>query len=573
MKNLICAFAALFFAVSAFAAGNINDDSVLNVMQKEINRSYKTLKTAKPPIYFLSYTITDINNYYASASLGGLAYEYSVKNRKLDIEARAGSREMDNTRKIKAVDWDAAISQIMGSNNYQIPLENDPAVLQQILWLQTEDTVKAAQEAYLKVKTNAATASERSDSSDDFSAPLKPQTSYQTAKAPSFDKTAVKSMIEDLSKMFEGKDFILTSSVDFAVENTNVYFVNTEKTKIKKGQNLLRLSYTISTRNKDGMEMQRGNAYDSFTFEGLPKEDAVKADILKSIEELKSLQDAPVAEPFHGPAILKNRATGVFFHEILGHRLEGHRQKDDDFGQTFTNKINTLITSPLISVYDNPLLETFKGIDLRGHYLYDDEGVPAQNLVLVDNGILKNFMMSRSPIKGFAQSNGHGRKQAGKAVVSRMGTTIVKAKESVSFDKLRQMLIEEIKKQNKPYGLIIDDISGGFTNTDTYNPQSFKVQPLLVYKVYPDGRPDEIIRGADLVGTPLISFTKIIAAADDDAVFNGSCGAESGWVPVSAIAPSLLLSEVEVEKVEKTYDNLPLLPAPSAQTAKNTEVK
>jgi TldD protein len=149
-----------------------------------------------------------------------------------------------------------------------------------------------------------------------------------------------------------------------------------------------------------------------------------------------------------------------------------------------------------------------------------------------------------------------------------MGNLIAEARETVSFDELRKRLKFEIEKQNKPYGLLIEDISGGFTNTQTVMPQSFKVSAILAYKVYPDDRPDEIIRGADIVGTPLTVFDKIIAAADDYAVFNGSCGAESGWVRVSAIAPSILISELEIEKTEKTYNNLPLLPAPRSKKIK-----
>ncbi len=564
MKKFILSVLAVTLTSAAFAAApTIKNDPVINIMNKELTRSFKKLSKAAPPIYFLSYTITENDIYFASSALGGIVSEYSGTERLLDIEARAGSRKMDNTRKIKSFDLEEIRRRTFGG--YSIPFGNDAKTLQTAIWLKTEDTVKAAQEDYLKVKTNSSTASERSDSSDDFSAPIPAHSFYEVKEMPVFDKEAVKQQLKEYSTLFAGYDFILNSSVAFSAQNINSYFVNTENAKIRKGQNLLRIAYSISSRNKDGMELQRGNAYDSFTFEGLPKPEVIKADIAKSIEELKALQNAPVAEPFHGPAILKNRATGVFFHEILGHRIEGHRQKDDDFGQTFTAKVNQQIISPLISVYDNPLLTNFNGTDLRGHYMADDEGVMAKNLVLIENGVLKNFLMSRSPVNNFPQSNGHGRKEPGKTAVSRMGTTIVKASKTVTFEELRALLIEEIKKQNKPYGLIIDDISGGFTMIDTSSPQAFKVLPLLVYKVYTDGRPDEIIRGADIVGTPLVSFNKITAAANDDAVFNGSCGAESGWVPVSAIAPSVLVSEIEVEKVEKSYENLPLIPAPPSQ--------
>ena len=383
----------------------------------------------------------------------------------------------------------------------------------------------------------------------------------------------LKKEMETLSALMKGHDFIYSSSVDFYLVRETNYFVNSEGAKIKEPRILIRLNYQITSRNKDGMQLSRSNSYDGISMADLPNQDTVKQDILKSIEELKQLQNAPSADTFNGPVILKNRAAGVFFHEILGHRVEGHRQKDDDFGQTFTQKVGKQVVSPIITVYDDPTLTHFKNIPLRGHYLYDDEGTPSQKAMLIENGILKGFLMGRSPIKNFPTSNGHGRKSYGRKVVARMGVTVVKAKNPVPFAELEQKLKEEIKRQNKPYGLIIDDISGGFTNTDTYSPQSFKVQPLLVYKVFPDDRPNELIRGADIVGTPLTSFNKIIAAADDEALFNGTCGAESGWVPVSAIAPSLLISELEVEKVNKTYENLPILPPPSAKPQTAKEVK
>jgi TldD protein len=532
-------------------------------MEVEIKRYIKTLKKANPPVYFLSYRLTQSDTYGFYSTLGAQIQESKNTSRILAVEARAGSRAMDDSRKIKELNFDNAQGSQYGQQ--PPPLEDDVKNLRKSFWLLTEATAKAAQERYLKVKTNAQTASERSDNSDDFSAPLPPVSYYATAEFPQLDEAFIKERVNEYSAMFKGYDFILTSEAGFSVKVENVYFVNSEGVKLKTPAVFMRLYYNITSRNADGMHLERTNSYDFQAFQDWPDNETVRRDILKSIAELKALQNAPVADTYHGPVILKNRATGVFFHEILGHRVEGHRQKDDDFGQTFTHKLNQQIISPIISIYDNPALKEFKGTPLRGHYLYDSEGVKAQSAVIVKDGVLKGFLMGRSPIKGFPQSNGHGRAAPGKAPVSRMGVTMVEANKTVPFGELRAKLAEEIKKQGKPYGLIIEDISGGFTNTDTYGPQSFKVKPLLVYKVYADGRADEVIRGADIVGTPLASFNKIIAAADDYDIFNGSCGAESGWVPVSAIAPSVLISEMEIEKVEKTYDSLPLLPPPSAQ--------
>ena len=169
--------------------------------------------------------------------------------------------------------------------------------------------------------------------------------------------------------------------------------------------------------------------------------------------------------------------------------------------------------------------------------------------------------MGRSPVENFPVSNGHGRRQTGYGTVARQGNLIVSAEESISYDALKSQLIEEINRQDKPFGLIFDDISGGFTFTGRNSPNSYVVKPVTVWRVYPDGR-EEMVRGVDMIGTPLITFSRIMAASDESQVFNGMCGAESGWVPVSAIAPDLLIQEVEIQRRSKDHDKPPILDAP-----------
>jgi predicted Zn-dependent protease len=285
-------------------------------------------------------------------------------------------------------------------------------------------------------------------------------------------------------------------------------------------------------------------------------------------ENVEALAKAPTAEPFAGPAIFSGRASGVFFHEIFGHRIEGHRQKDESEGQTFTRSVGEKILPEFLSVTFDPTVKRLAGSDLNGWYEYDDEGMPGKRVRAVENGVLRSFLMSRSPIDGFDHSNGHGRRQPGMEVVSRQSNLIVSSTRAVSSQKLRQMLIEEIRKQDKPYGLFFQDITGGFTTTQRSGLQAFKVIPVMVYRVYPDGRPDELIRGADIVGTPLASFSRIEATSDTPDVFNGYCGAESGSVPVSAVSPAILISEIEIEKKPQGQDLLPLLPSPLKEEAR-----
>jgi predicted Zn-dependent protease len=269
-------------------------------------------------------------------------------------------------------------------------------------------------------------------------------------------------------------------------------------------------------------------------------------------------------EPFTGPAILSGRASGVFFHEIFGHRIEGHRQKSENEGQTFTKQLNQAILPEFISVVDDPTTQRVNGVDLNGHYRFDDDGVAAQRVNVVEKGVLKNFLMSRAPISGFESSNGHGRKAPGYRTVGRQGNLIVQASTTVPDAKLREMLVAEAAKQGKAFGLLFKDISGGFTLTGRSSPQSFQVTPIMVYRVYVDGRPDELVRGADLIGTPLTSFSKIVAAGDTPEIFNGFCGAESGYVPVAAVSPAILTTQIEVQKKAKSSERPPILPPPAA---------
>jgi predicted Zn-dependent protease len=287
-------------------------------------------------------------------------------------------------------------------------------------------------------------------------------------------------------------------------------------------------------------------------------------------ENLVALRSAPITEPFSGPAILSGRASAVFFHEVLGHRLEGQRQRGDQEGQTFTKQLNKAILPPFLSVADDPTLASFHGNALSGHYNFDDEGQPAQRVDLIKDGILETFLMSRLPIASFSNSNGHGRAELGHMPAGRQGNLIVTSSKTVSDGQLRQMLIDEAKRQGRPYGLYFEDISSGFAVTTRNSPQAFSVIPLVVYRVYVDGRPDELVRGVSIVGTPQTALKSILATNDHQDIFNGICGAESGQIPVSAVAPAMLLSTLETQRQAQGTARPPILPPPPAD---NKEAK
>lgn len=539
-----------------------DEHPLLAIMQSELQLSMDKLvgpDGTKP--YFIQYAVTDEEEVGISASLGAITQDSTSHTRILDVDLRCGDYNLDNTRQIRGGGgWDGFDR---WSGYTLLPLNDEPLATRHALWLRTDEEFKSAVKRLAQVKANLKVKVDEEDPSDDFSRES-PSTHVGPWLRQTCDRAQLAERVRAFSRRFREHPLIYNSSVSLSGNVTNKLAVNSEGSRLQHGQGWWRISVQASTIADDGMELWQYTSFDAHTPENLPSDDQVFQAVDAVISEVLGLRAAPLVEPYNGPAILMNRAAAVFVHEIFGHRIEGHRQKDVEEGQTYAKKLGQTILPEFLTVLDDPTQRVFNAVDLNGFYAFDDECVPAQSTLLVDNGVLKTFLMSRSPTRGINRSNGHGRRQAGLKVVARMGNTILQSSKHVSFDRLREMLIDECRKQDKPFGLLFKDISGGFTSTGRYNPQAFKVIPILVYRVYPDDRPDELVRGVDIVGTPLTSFAGILAAADDPAVFNGTCGAESGGVPVSGIAPSILLQQIEVEKKQKAQDRPPILDAPIA---------
>lgn len=534
-----------------------NEPFCLKVAKEELNRAYSELqKTDKPP-YFISYHISDIKNVKISAKYGKIADDDNNHKRILDIDLRVGSYKFDNTHIIRGNQLDFSSSR----TSVNLPLEDKLPALKNAMWLLTDRTYKKAVERYEKAITNKAVKVQEEDSSADFSIEKSIKHIGKSSELK-YDDAAIREILKRISLIFEKEKWIYSSLVQFSGEVVNKVFVSTEGTELFWSEPSYRISVTASTKADDGMSLFLYSTYFSFTFEGLPDEARIAQDAENIVSKLKQMREAPLMQTYSGPAILSGEASGVFFHEIFGHRVEGHRQKDPNSSQTFKNYVGQRILPEFIDVVFDPTLNRIKDKDLSGYYLFDDEGIESQRVETVRNGIFQNFLMSRSPIENFVKSNGHGRKQTGYKCVSRQSNLIVSATKTVPAEQLKEMLREECKKQGKDFGLYFEKVQGGFTFTGRTIPNSFNVNPLLVYKVYADGRPDEMVRGVDLIGTPLTTFSNIIAVGDDIDVFNGICGAESGAVSVSASSPSLLVSTIEVQKKAKSQAKPPILPAP-----------
>jgi predicted Zn-dependent protease len=552
-----------FLLVPIFAAGGIlawsappadkGDGVLLSTMQAELGRAKTSLAKSDPSPYFISYEVFDQRSMMIAGTYGTIVNSNLGNHRWADVTMRVGTPAMDNTHNENR---DSGIS------SGPLPLADDRDAIARTLWELTDREYRRASPAYAKVMTNNSVEAAEEDKSPDFSK----ETSQAHVESPpaaiAFNQKDWEEKVRKYSALFRKYPEVYSSTVTLQVEQSTSYFVSSEGSKVETPGIMARLVVEASTRADDGMELVRVETFESSKADGLPTEKELIAKEEKMASDLKALRVAPLAEPFDGPALLSGRAAAVFFHEVLGHRLEGHRQRGDTEGQTFTKKVNQPVLPTFLSVYDDPTMGTINGIPLSGTYSHDDEGVPSQRVPLIQDGILKNFLMSRMPITNFSQSNGHGRHQAGFMPTGRQGNLIVQSTKTVKDSEMRAQLIEEVKKEGKPYGLYFEDVQGGFTLTTRELPQAFQVLPVIVWRVYPDGRPDQLVRGVDIVGTPLASLNRILLTGDKTEVFNGICGAESGSVPVSASAPAMLFSEMEVQKRSAARERPPILPPP-----------
>jgi TldD protein len=522
----------------------------------------KTGDDKQPPPYFLSYSVSDASTVTIRAQYGALVESSANQARVGDVQVRVGDPKLDNTH------GDHRASAV---NSIQLPLGDDREALARSLWFATNAGYGTALDNYLRVQTEAQVRAKEEDTSPDFSE--EPAQTHIGSVAPpvAIDRAAWEQKVGALSKVFRDYPDVYQNMVVLTVENETDYFASSEGSQIVAPHLAARLVVIAVTRADDGMDLFRDQTFEAETVDGLPRQAELEAAMRDLAESLEALRKAPVTEPFDGPAILSGRAAAVFFHEVLGHRLEGQRQRGDEEGQTFTKDVGKDVLPSFLSVADDPTQVKFGNTWLSGTYEYDDEGQKAERVDLIQDGVLKTFLMSRLPIASFGTSNGHGRAEVGRMPTGRQGNLIVTSTKSVPEAELRKQLIDEAKKQGKGYGLYFEDISSGFAVTTRNSPQAFQVIPLVVWRVYVDGRPDELVRGVSIVGTPLAAMKRILATGDKSEVFNGLCGAESGTIPVSAVAPAMLVSEMETQRQPQGTARPPILPVPTENQGLGTK--
>jgi TldD protein len=526
-------------------------------LSEELSRAMAVFEQRGEPPYYVALAVEERETTRIAATAGTIMDSDSERVAQLDVELRVGSPELDSTHPLRGM------SSLREDPRrvLALPVDEGGYALGHAVWKELDARWRDAVERIVVVRANQSVKVEEEIVAPDFEL-REPSVDRREVSFEGVDAAAWEPVLARVSARLEADPRVHNGRAVLQLENLRETFVDTEGSRLVHGGTWVKVGVSVGATASDGDQLSIDRILSYRSVDRLPDEQALLTLADEARELLLAQLEADRGEPYSGPVLLDGRAAAVFFHEVLGHRVEGHRMKLDDEGKTFLEYIGRPILPDFIDIYDDPTLSELGGEQLNGTYAYDDEGVAAQRAVIVEDGVFQGFLMGRSPLPDFPHSNGHGRRSTGKAPTSRMGNTVIEASQTVPREQLRAALLREVRTQGLEYGLYIEEIAGGFTMTGRMLPNAFNVRAITSWKVYADGRPDELIRGVDLVGTPLVAFGNIVAAGDDLGVFNGTCGAGSGWVPVSAVSPTLLLREVELQLKEKGEDRPPLLPKP-----------
>ena len=553
----LCCVLGIIGIPGAFAQ---SEDKLLTILSGELNEHYRELQGEKFPPYYMNYRIIDTWSTTIAASFGVLRDNQSRHTRIMIPHIRIGDSLLDN---FSYYPMGAEVSE-RGISYAALPIddENNEKAIRQAIWMESSSRYAFASDIYERSKAQSKVNVKNEDKAPYFS--FAPVESYYEPPFPAdrlkVDTHAWIVRLKKISDLFNENMYMTRGEAILTFEVERRYFVDTEGRNVAENLPYARIMIQGSVTALDGMELPLLLSYFAYDPADLPTDEQMIADTREMVKMLAALREAPVAEPYTGPALLSGAASGVFFHEIFGHRLEGQRMKTDEDGQTFKQMVGESVLAPDFQVFDDPTLSRYSGKALNGYYKFDDQGIRSKRVDVVVDGKLCDFLMTRVPIDGFPMTNGHARASDGFDPVSRQSNLCIETKSPKTKEELRRMLVEEVKKQKKEYGYFFKEVTSGLTYTGKGSTNSFNVTPLVVYRIYTDGRPDELVRGVILIGTPLSMFSNIVCAGDDPDVFVGVCGAESGNVQVTAVSPTILVSKIETQRTAKSSILPPILP-------------
>jgi len=534
-------------------------EGVCRAAAAELRRAKREIRVPGfPRPYFLSGLLRDEETWCLRATFGALKVADHERSRNAWVDVRIGSYREDQVREGGLADNDKEAE----SYGYvDLPFGCDLDGLRHGLWRLTEARYREAVQALADKRCRELTFRDADGHLPAFERRRK-VVDRAWRRLPAVDTEHWSRYVEAASAVTKRCSELKDAEVEFTADHMCRVFVSSEGSRIIECQGIWSLECRLWLMTDSGDAVPWSVRHNVADPRELPPLGRFQAEIRAALRRLRRLARAPLLRSFCGPALLEPVPAGLLMHEAVGHRLEGSRLLAAGEGQTFKDALGERILPAFLSVRDDPTLARFAGRSLIGHYRYDDEGVPAESTPLVERGVLAGFMATRTPCRARGhRSNGHARSSYHERPISRMACTVIDAEGGLDDRQLKRRLLEEIRRQNAPFGVRILDTSSGETATDAYNFQAFLGEINLATRVWPDGR-EEWVRGVNFVGTPLNAIRSIVAAGSRREVDNSFCGAESGHVPVTTISPALVLSQLELQSKGDTRYSPYALPMP-----------
>ena len=526
---------------------------LIRVAAEECQRaSLKLRKPGLPKLFYLSHLIRDQEFFNVEARFGALYKEDHYSRRNCLTDAHVGSYRKDQ---ISEGGLEENSKDEESYNYLQLPIHDRKEALRIGLWRLTDAKYREAEEAYFRRKAHELTYLNLHPNLSDWEK-RSPTVDLSPRSLPNIDREFWSSYVEKASDTVKRHFGIKNSHVSLQVKHQTRLFVNSDGSQIAESQAYWQLEAYLWHLSEKGDGIPWTISHFVNDPSELPDLNSFRKEIRSAAKLLEQIAAAPRFHSYSGPVLLDPIPAGLLIHEAMGHRLEGNRLRSGGEARTFADSLGKVVLPEFLNLSDHPQsshleLPSGEARSLVGHYRYDDEGIPSGKADLISSGKLQGFLTSRVPIQRKHFSNGHARSSHHERAISRMGVTHLESEILTPATELKEKLLEEVRRQNLPYGIRILNASSGETTTDAYDFQAFLGEINLASRIFPDGR-EELIRGVNFVGTPLNAVQGIMAAGNDPAIDNAWCGAESGMVPVSTISPSLLIRNLELQSKADT---------------------
>jgi TldD protein len=524
---------AVMVAAHAAAKG----DGLLEALLIELDRSKAQLKMDQVQApYYVEYRVNEVENIDAEAAFGALRENQHVHVRLLRVVVRIGDYKQDSY-----------FGRGQGESSI-LPLDNDPIALRHQIWLATDDAYKAAGQALAEKKAAMKQFSADPNPVDDF-AKAPQMIAIEPTASLKIDEEAWKKTLEDVTSLYRQYPDVQSVTASARFSAVNEYLVNSEGTVTRCGKTTYTVQLGSSAQAADGMRLGRSPAFMVARPEELPTRDALMAETKKMLETVVALRQAPIVEEeYRGPVLFAADAADDIVASLIGQNVLGQKPQLGKPNRTtgaFATSYKTRVLPNFLSVVDDPTLKDFQGKSVVGGYAVDSEGVKAQAVNTVENGMLSNYLIGRQPIRDFPASNGHGRAAPGSFPGPTLGVLMVKSSEAESPEELKKKVIQMVTDQGKPYGYLVETLGPGNS-------------PRLLYRVYAKDGHEELVRGAVFNELDLRALRSDLIAVGNDPLVSNRAGA----APTTIISPSLLFDELEVKRADTSKDKLPDYPAP-----------